>query len=78
MAHQSRVLLLLILTAPLAAQVVQIPDENFDACTSIMVSRGASTDGSVMITYSADAAFMPKLLHHQGGSGKCRRWWGQG
>ena len=70
MAHQSRVLLLLILTAPLAAQVVQIPDENFDACTSIMVSRGASTDGSVMITYSADAAFMPKLLHHQGGNHK--------
>jgi dipeptidase len=33
-----------------------------DACTSIMVSRGASADGSTMITYSADAAFMPKLL----------------
>jgi len=41
--------------------------EGFDACTSIMVSRGASADGSVMITYSADAAFLPKLLHHTGG-----------
>jgi len=67
MSHPSHFVFSLILMAPLAAQVVQIPDENFDACTSIMVSRGASTDGSVMITYSADAAFMPKLLHHQGG-----------
>jgi len=33
------------------------------ACTSILVSRGASADGSVMITYSADAPFMPKLLY---------------
>lgn len=31
-------------------------------CTNILVSKGASKDGSVMITYSADAAFMPKLL----------------
>ncbi len=70
MIHASHVLLSLALAAPLAAQVVTPPDENFDACTSIMVSRGASTDGSVMITYSADAAFMPKLLHHQGGKHK--------
>ena len=70
MSHPSHFVFSLILMAPLAAQVVQIPDENFDACTSIMVSRGASTDGSVMITYSADAAFMPKLLHHQGGKHK--------
>ena len=34
-----------------------------DACTSILVSRGASKDGSVMITYSADGPFMPRLLH---------------
>jgi len=38
-----------------------------DACTSIMVSRGASADGSTMITYSADAGFMPRLLHVPGG-----------
>jgi dipeptidase len=36
-------------------------------CTSIVVSCGASKDGSVMITYSADAPFMPKLLHVPGG-----------
>src|SRR6516162_7666152 len=38
------------------------------ACTSIVVSRGASKDGSVMITYSADAPFMPKLLYVPGGT----------
>ena len=51
----------------LAQQTTAALDENFDACTSIMVSAGASTDGSVMITYSADAAFLPKLLFHKGG-----------
>jgi dipeptidase len=38
------------------------------ACTSIVVSRGASRDGSVMVTYSADAPFMPKLLYTPGGT----------
>ena len=40
------------------------------ACTSIVVSRGASRDGSVMVTYSADAPFMPKLLYVPGGTHK--------
>jgi dipeptidase len=40
------------------------------ACTSIVVSRGASRDGSVMVTYSADAPFMPKLLYVPGGKQK--------
>jgi dipeptidase len=38
------------------------------ACTSIIVSRGASKDGSVMVTYSADAPFMPRLLRVAGGT----------
>jgi dipeptidase len=37
------------------------------ACTSIVVSRGASKDGSVLVTYSADAPFMPRLLRVPGG-----------
>ncbi|MCB9881444.1 MAG: C69 family dipeptidase [Planctomycetes bacterium] len=37
------------------------------ACTSILVSRGASRDGSCYITYSADAPFMPRLLLVKGG-----------
>src|SRR5271170_8162608 len=40
------------------------------ACTSIVVSRGATRDGSVMVTYSADAPFMPKLLYVPGGTHK--------
>ena len=55
----------------LAATLAQAPPAKGahepDACTSIMVSRGASADGSTMITYSADAAFMPKLLLVPGG-----------
>ncbi|MGC8641279.1 MAG: dipeptidase [Isosphaeraceae bacterium] len=38
------------------------------ACTSIVVSRGASSDGSLIVTYSADAPFMPKLSRIPGGS----------
>ncbi|MHB1556608.1 MAG: C69 family dipeptidase, partial [Isosphaeraceae bacterium] len=38
------------------------------ACTSIVVSRGASKDGSAMITYSADAPFLPRLLYVPGGT----------
>ena len=37
------------------------------ACTNILVTKGASADGSVMITYSADAAFLPRLIHVPGG-----------
>ena len=40
------------------------------ACTSIVVTRGASRDGSVMVTYSADGAFMPRLLRIPGGTHK--------
>lgn len=39
-----------------------------EACTSIVVSRGASKDGAVMVTYSADAPFMPRLLRFPGGT----------
>ncbi len=34
------------------------------ACTSILVSRGASKDGSVMITYACDGEFHPHLRRH--------------
>ena len=34
-----------------------------NACTSLLVTKGASEDGSVMITYTADAAgFYPRLI----------------
>jgi dipeptidase len=34
-----------------------------NACTSILVSRGATVDGSVIITYSCDGEFHPRLRH---------------
>ncbi len=33
------------------------------ACTNILVTKGASTDGSVMITYACDGEFHPHLHH---------------
>lgn len=30
-------------------------------CTSIIVTKGASADGSVIITYSCDGEFLPRL-----------------
>jgi len=35
--------------------------EPTDACTSLLVTRGASVDGSVMITYTCDGEFHPHL-----------------
>lgn len=32
-----------------------------EACTSLLVTKGASEDGSVMITYTCDAEFLPQL-----------------
>jgi len=34
-----------------------------DACTSILVSKGASMDGSVMITYACDAEFVSHMRY---------------
>ena len=65
MIRIASLLCILSLSISSTAQTVE-----FDACTSIMVSAGASTDGSVMITYSADAPFLPKLLRNEGGPQK--------
>jgi dipeptidase len=64
-----RVFLVLAALVPLAptATAAQQPAttavaHDADACTSVMVGRAASADGSTMITYSADAPFLPRLL----------------
>jgi len=52
------------------------------ACTSLMVTRGASADGSVMITYTCDGEFHPHLErmdaaeHAPGDSLELRSWSG--
>ena len=39
-----------------------------DACTNFIITRGASTDGSVMVSYAADShALYGALYHHPGG-----------
>jgi len=38
--------------------------EQSNACTNLIVTKGASTDGSVMITYSADSYNMYGELYH--------------
>jgi dipeptidase len=48
-------------TAVALAGVVLVPLAGAFACTSIVVTRGASDDGSVMITYSCDGEFHPRL-----------------
>lgn len=52
------------------------------ACTSILVSKGASKDGSVMITYACDGEFHPTLRrmpaedHEPGDVMEIRDWYG--
>ena len=42
-----------------------------EACTNFIVTRGASTDGSVMVTYAADShALYGALYHTPGGKHK--------
>ena len=39
-----------------------------EACTNIIVTKGASKDGSVMVTYAADSHTQyGELYHHNGG-----------
>jgi len=43
-----------------------LPFSNSNACTNFIVTKGASVDGSVMITYSADSyGFYGELYHYQ-------------
>ena len=39
-----------------------LPGMLFADCTNVLVSKGATKDGSTMITYSADGSFTPRLL----------------
>ena len=54
-----------------------------DACTNILVTRGASADGSVMITYACDGRFHPRLRrseaadHEEGSVFEIKDWSGE-
>ncbi len=53
-----------------------------EACTNILVSKGASADGSVMITYACGGRFHPRLQrraaagHEPGSEQEMRDWSG--
>ena len=53
------------------------------ACTNILVTKGASADGSVMITYACDGRFHPRLRsqpaedHEPGSELEIRNWSGE-
>jgi dipeptidase len=58
------------------------PARDLHACTSILVTKGATTDGSVIITYSCDGEFHPRLRsqpaadHEPGGFYEINDWSG--
>ena len=52
---------LLLLAAPASPIVAQELLPIDDACTSLLVTAGASADGSVIITYTCDGEFHPTL-----------------
>jgi dipeptidase len=65
----SSVLILIVLATTLLAI-----DRPADACTNILVTKSASADGSVIITYACDGRFHPRLrrsaaVDHEVGSG---------
>ncbi len=48
----------------LAAMTVAMAGASADACTNLIATKGATTDGSVMMTYSADSHNLYGFLHH--------------
>ena len=51
----------IVIALATAALVLSSPPS--DACTNILVTKGASADGSTMITYACDGRFHPRLNH---------------
>ncbi len=51
----------MVLIIALAACLMLLGINSGFSCTSLLVTKGASTDGSVMITYTCDAEFLPHL-----------------
>lgn len=54
--------LLTAIIAIILVWMIQTPESS--ACTNLIVTRGASANGSVMITYSADSHVLYGELYH--------------
>ena len=50
--------------APWICAFVSVVNPRADACTNILVTKGASADGAVMITYACDGEFHPHLRYY--------------
>jgi dipeptidase len=48
----------------LAVGILILQNNQLNACTNLIVTKGASADGSVMITYSADSYYFYGELYH--------------
>ncbi len=63
--------------------LITLPSAEITACTSLLVTKGASADGSVMITYTCDGEFHPHLEftpaadHNPGDSIEITSWGGK-
>ncbi len=63
--------------------LIQITSIQIEPCTSILVTKGASEDGSVMITYTCDGEFHPHLEYlpaadyKEGDSLEITDWYGK-
>lgn len=51
----------ILISVALSIGLLVISNVPLPACTSLLVTKGASTDGSVMITYTCDGEFHPHL-----------------
>ena len=55
---------LIFKTLCLVAAIVSLSAQNSQACSNVLITKGASKDGSVMVTYSADAHVLYGELYH--------------
>ena len=53
-----------IYTLPLAAAMMWLGANSSEACTNLIAAKGATTDGSVMVTYAADSHNLYGMLTH--------------
>ena len=79
---RSRNFSIVLILAVLAASLLAI-DRPADACTNILVTKSASADGSVIITYACDGRFHPRLRrsaaadHEEGSNFEIKDWSGK-
>ena len=55
---------LIIKALCLIAIIIPLSFGNAEACSNVLVTKGASKDGSVMVTYSADSHTLYGELYH--------------